>query len=62
MRRELVGLDVLEGRWTFQIVEEFDAGYYARWRELEQRVRDATVAGRRHVFEAEMKADRQTRS
>lgn len=62
VRRELVGLDVLEGRWTFQIVEEFDAGYYARWRELEQRVRDATVAGRRHVFEAEMKADRQTRS
>jgi len=61
IRRELIGLDVLEGRWTFQIVEEFDDGYYAAWRKLERAVRDATVGGRRHVLEAEMKADRQSR-
>lgn len=27
LRQELVGLDVLEGRWTYQVVEEFDDGY-----------------------------------
>ena len=29
---ELVGLNTLAGRWTFQIVEEFDDGYYATFR------------------------------
>jgi hypothetical protein len=59
LKRELVGLDVIEGRWTFQLLEEFDDGFYARWREWEQRIRDECVGGRRHVLEAEMKADRQ---
>ena len=27
--RELVGRNVIEGRWTFQIVEDYDDGYYA---------------------------------
>ena len=62
LRRELVGLDVLEGRWTFQVVEEFDGGYYAAWLAWERRVREATVAGRRHVAESEMKTDRQSRA
>ena len=48
------------GRWTFQLVEEFDDGYYALFRELERAVRDTTMDGRRHVFEAEMKARRRT--
>jgi hypothetical protein len=60
LKRELVGLDVIEGRWTFQLMEEFDDGFYARWREWEQRIRDECVGGRRHVLEAEMKAERQT--
>lgn len=60
LRRELVGLDVLEGRWTYQVVEEFDAGYYSAWLAWERRVRDATVGGRRHVAEAEMKTRRQS--
>jgi hypothetical protein len=51
---ELVGLNVLPGRWTFQVVEEFDAGYYATFRGLEQDVRDETMAGRKHVLEAEL--------
>ena len=29
---ELVGRNVLEGRWTFQIVEEYDDGYYATFK------------------------------
>lgn len=57
---ELVGRNILAGRWTFQVVEEFDDGYYTAFRDLERAVRDATMAGRRHVFEAEMKERRRT--
>ncbi|GAA1303123.1 hypothetical protein GCM10009610_12640 [Pseudonocardia xinjiangensis] len=57
---ELLGANVLPGRWTFQIVEEFDDGYYAAFTALEKRVRDETMLGRRHVFEAEMKQRRRT--
>src|SRR3954471_3531607 len=57
---ELVGRNVLPGRWTFQIVEEFDDGYWSVLREFDQRVRDELLAGRRHVFEAEMKDRRRT--
>ena len=57
---ELVGRNVLQGRWTFQIMEEFDDGYAAAFRKHEQRVRDELMEGRRHGFEAEMKQDRRT--
>ncbi|KAB2810704.1 hypothetical protein F9L07_01715 [Pimelobacter simplex] len=60
IERELVGRNVLQGRWTFQVVEEYDDGYYAMFKELEQVARDALVAGRRHLYEAEMKEDRRT--
>lgn len=59
--RDLVGRNVLEGRWTFQIVEEYDDGYYSTFRALEQAARNELVGGRRHLFEAEMKEDRRTR-
>ncbi|MBM0123777.1 hypothetical protein [Pimelobacter simplex] len=60
LQTELVGRNVLHGRWTFQVVEEYDDGYYAAFKELEQAARDALVAGRRHLYEAEMKEDRRT--
>jgi len=60
IERELVGRNVLEGRWSFQIVEEYDDGYFAAFRELEQTARNELVDGRRHLFEAEMKEDRRT--
>jgi hypothetical protein len=60
VEEELVGRNVIPGRWTFQIVEEYDDGYYRLFRELEQLIRDQLVGGRRHVFEAEMKEDRRT--
>jgi hypothetical protein len=60
VERELVGRNVLEGRWSFQIVEEYDDTYYSAFRDLEQSARDALVDGRRHLFEAEMKEDRRT--
>ena len=60
LETELVGRNVVQGRWTFQLVEEFDDGYYADFQRLEKVVRDELMDGRRHVFEAEMKADRRT--
>jgi len=60
LERDLLGRNVLEGRWTFQIVEEFEDGYYATFRDFERRVRDALVDGRRHVYEAQMKERRRT--
>ena len=57
---ELIGRNVLPGRWTFQIVEEYDDDYYAAFRAMERRARDQLLAGRRHVYEAEMKEDRRT--
>ncbi|WP_378145500.1 hypothetical protein ACFJGV_17930 [Cnuibacter sp. UC19_7] len=60
LETELVGRNVIEGRWTFQIVEEFDDGYWAEFRDAERRAREELVDGRRHLFEAEMKEDRRT--
>ena len=36
IERELVGRNVLPGRWTFQVVEAYDDDYYATFRRLEQ--------------------------
>jgi hypothetical protein len=55
---ELVGRNVIPDRWTFQIVEEFDDGYWTVFRTYEQTVRAALTGGRRHLHEAAMKADR----
>lgn len=52
---ELIGLNVLEGRWSFQVLEEFDDGYYATAKRLNQTVTDELMEGRPHVYEAEMK-------
>jgi hypothetical protein len=57
---ELIGRNVIEGRWTFQIVEDFDDGYYATFRELESTARHRLAGGRRHLYEAEMKERRRT--
>jgi len=57
---ELVGMNVVEGRWSFQLVEEYDDTYYARFRALEDLARRELVGGRRHLFEAEMKEERRT--
>ncbi|HRD60479.1 MAG TPA: hypothetical protein PL137_06220, partial [Nocardioides sp.] len=47
--RQLVGQNVLEGRWTFQIVEEYDDTYYSLFKEFDQLARDELVGGRRHL-------------
>ncbi|ARC57344.1 hypothetical protein AS850_09675 [Frondihabitans sp. 762G35] len=58
--REIVGRNVIEGRWTFQIIEDYDDTYYGAFREAERAVREDLVAGRKHLFESEMKEDRRT--
>jgi hypothetical protein len=60
LRREVVGRNVLPGRWTFQIVEEFDDGYWEPVRAVEREVREALVDGKRHLYEAEMKERRRS--
>lgn len=57
---QVVGRNVLYGRWTFQVVEEFDADYHQPVSDVERRVREALVGGRRHVYEAEMKDARRS--
>ncbi|MCW2847363.1 MAG: hypothetical protein JWR90_1337 [Marmoricola sp.] len=60
VEQELVGRNIVEGRWSFQLVEEYDDTYYSVFKEHEQRARDELVQGRRHLYEAEMKEDRRT--
>ncbi len=60
VEHEVVGRNVVDGRWTFQVVEEFDDLYYDIVRQVERRVRGELVQGRRHVAEAELKAQRRT--
>jgi hypothetical protein len=60
VENEIIGRNVLPGRWTFQIMEEYDDTYWSPFREMERRVRDALAGGRRHLFEAGMKEERRT--
>ena len=60
LERDLVGRNVIEGRWTFQIIEEYDDDFFATWRATEGDVRDELVAGKRHLLEAEMKEQHRT--
>ncbi len=59
--RELVGRNVLEGRWTFQVVEEYDAGFYEPYKGVEAELREDLAQGRSHLYEAEMKEARRTK-
>jgi hypothetical protein len=61
LERELIGRNVVAGRWTFQLVEDYDDNYYAVFRALEKQARDALAGGRRHLHEAEMKERRRSR-
>jgi hypothetical protein len=60
LEREIVGRNVVPGRWTFQIVEEYDDTYWSAVRAAERSVREQLVAGRRHLAEAQLKEERRT--
>ncbi len=55
----LVGRDVVRDMWTFEIVEAYDAQYWAAFRAVEEYVREALIAGTPHLFEAELKLKEQ---
>ena len=57
---DLVGRNVIEGRWSFQLVEEYDATYYDVFKRHERTTREALADGRSHLFEAEMKQARRS--
>ena len=59
--RDTLGRNPLPGMWSFQMVESYDDGYYADAKGIQQRAIEDLMAGRRHVFEAEMKELRRTR-
>ena len=61
IEQELIGRNVLAGRWTFQVVEEYDDGYYSEFRTIEKDARDELAEGKRHLYEAELKEKRRTR-
>jgi hypothetical protein len=56
--RQVVGRDVLEGRWTFQIVEGFDDDYYSAARTEVLRLEDELVGSRRHAHEEQLRERR----
>lgn len=60
LRRDVIGRNVLDGRWTFQIIEEFEASYYRPVRDAVQRLADTYLEGHRHVYEARLKQARRT--
>ncbi|ROS54269.1 hypothetical protein [Frigoribacterium sp. PhB24] len=60
LERDLIGRNVIEGRWTYQLVEDYDEGYYAAFRGHEHNIRHSLADGKKHLFEAEMKEARRT--
>ena len=60
LEQDLMGRNVLDGRWTFQIVEEFDDTYYEFFRGIERESRELT-GGVRHLYEARMKEQRRSK-
>jgi hypothetical protein len=52
---ELVGRDVIDDMWSFQLVEKYDAGYWQTFRDVEQRTRASLGDAQPHIYEAEMK-------
>ena len=60
IEHELLGRNVLPGRWTFQIVEDYDDGYWSLFRGVEQAARNELAGGVRHLYEARLKQDERT--
>lgn len=57
---EVVGRNTIDGRWTFQMVEEFDAHYHRPVGDHVRRVESELVDGIPHLFESEMKERRRS--
>lgn len=60
LEREVCGRNVLNGRWTFQIIDEFNDTYYQVIKAADEKVRNELMAGKRHVYESELKEKTRT--
>lgn len=57
---ELIGRNVIQDRWTYQIVEDYNDCYYQPFRDLEREIRKALIGTARHVYEARLREQRRT--
>ena len=55
----LVGRDVVDGRWTFELVEAYDRDYWSVFRDVERHARAVVGDAEPHIFESDMKRDEQ---
>lgn len=62
LENDVVGRNVLPGRWTFQTVEEFEDTYYEAVKNTEGNIRNKLMDGKRHVYESELKEKRRTKN
>lgn len=60
IERDVIGRNVLEGRWTFQVVDEVEELFFDPISTVEQEIRNRLLDGRRHVQESEMKSRKLT--
>lgn len=54
IERQIVGRNIISGRWSFQVVEDYDDEHYTDFRAAEKRARDELLGSRRHIHEVEM--------
>jgi hypothetical protein len=59
VQRELLGRNVLPGRWTFEIIEQYDDTYYDVFRDVTRAARNDLAGGERHEHEARLRRERQ---
>jgi hypothetical protein len=57
LEHEVIGRDVIEGRWSYELLEEFDRGYFEPVRNTHRDVVASTV-GRPHAREERVRAAR----
>lgn len=55
----LVGRDIVQDRWSFQVVEDYDENYWEVFRATERWARKQLGDAEPHIYEAEMKVSEQ---
>jgi anti-anti-sigma factor len=60
LRTEIVGRNVLDGRWTFQVVEEFDGLYWDTAHDAVRGMERRYQNGQRHLYESSLKDQRRS--
>lgn len=60
LSQTIVGRNVLDGRWTYQVVDEFDDLYYGPVRDAVRQLERDHLGGERHVHERNMKRRRRS--